>query len=378
MSFLSLRWCFDSSQTTAEFRRRPEDLSGYIPFATYLDKDFFRCIRVFWDTFRNRGLHHRSWHGERMDETFSPLTWPIKSAYTNAIASIGPTSSPNTSASKHEPESETGHFLYTHSVSHAHFLCTFSLRDVQTSRTRMAEGACSVCVISLHLALSILMFHPPSLLFPHGHFDTTFPSAPSSSSFTRPKSAGQAHLRTSAGEFGYLADPTHSIGFEPKEFEKTTSADGDTTPINDPNHDSVSDKSRTTRENTGLFGVPTVCETSVSHVSHGNFALQRGSQESMPRETVAGQRERERKGEREGSVISVTKSMSKKSRRRVPGVILLRLTENSFLMNEICENTLNEEFNKLFLVKIQFRENYTRLSTTWRPKIWSEETQNLH
>ena len=86
---------------------------------------------------------------------------------------------------------------------------TFSLRDVQTSRTRMAQGVCSVHVAYLHLAFSVLMFHAPSL-FPHGHFDTTFPSAPSSSSFTRPKSAGQAHFRTSAEEFGYLADPTHS------------------------------------------------------------------------------------------------------------------------------------------------------------------------
>ena len=96
--------------------------------------------------------------------------------------------------------------MYTHSVSHAHFLCTFSLRDVQTSRARLAQDVCSAHVMSLHLVLSILMFHPP-LLFPHGHFDTTFPSAPSSSSFTTPKSAGQAHLRTSAGELGYLADP---------------------------------------------------------------------------------------------------------------------------------------------------------------------------
>ena len=101
-------------------------------------------------------------------------------------------------------------WVYTHSVSHAHFLCTFSLRDVLTSRTRMAQGVCSAHVMSLHLALSIPMFHPPSLLFPHGHFDTTFPSAPSSSSFTRLESAGQAHFRTSAGEFGYLTDPTHS------------------------------------------------------------------------------------------------------------------------------------------------------------------------
>ena len=46
-------------------------------------------------------------------------------------------------------------------------------------------------------------------------------------------------------------------------------------------------------------------------------------------------------------------------------------------MNEISENTLNEELNKLFLVKIQLRGNYTRLSTTWTSKIWSEGTQNM-
>ena len=80
--------------------------------------------------------------------------------------------------------------------------------------TRMAQvsvnGVCSVHVAYLRLAFSTLMFHPPSLLFPHGHFHTTFPFAPSSSSSTRSKSAGQAHLRTCAGEFGYWAGPTHS------------------------------------------------------------------------------------------------------------------------------------------------------------------------
>ena len=48
--------------------------------------------------------------------------------------------------------------LYTHSVSHAHFSDTFSLRGVQTSRTRMAQNVCSAHVISLHLTLSILPF----------------------------------------------------------------------------------------------------------------------------------------------------------------------------------------------------------------------------
>ena len=62
--------------------------------------------------------------------------------------------------------------VHTHSVSHAHFSGTVSVSDVQTSRTRMAPGVCSAHVTSLHLTLSILMFHPPSLLFPGGHFET--------------------------------------------------------------------------------------------------------------------------------------------------------------------------------------------------------------
>ena len=135
----------------------------------------------------------------------------------------------------------------------------------------------------------------------------------------------------------------------------------DTTPIDDPDHDGISDFSKTTRESTGLFGVPTVFEASVSQVSHGDSALQRESKERMPRETVA--RQREWGGKRrfcdqwyrvDGTVL---------------GVLLFRLIENSILMSEISENTSNEELNKLFLVKIQFREDETRLSTTWRSTI---------
>ena len=75
------------------------------------------------------------------------------------------------------------------------------------------------------------------------------------------------------------------------------------TPINDPDHDRISEfkkRKKSTREGTSLFSVPTVFEpTSVSNVSCGNVALPK---ESQPRETVRGQRERE---EREGSVLSV-------------------------------------------------------------------------
>ena len=104
-------------------------------------------------------------------------------------------------------------FVYTHSVSHAHFFDTFSLRGVQTSGTRMAQGGCSAHVTSLHLTFSILMFHLPSLLFPDGHFETTFPTltfAPSLPNCSRSESADQAHFRTSGGEF-WLPGRSHAL-----------------------------------------------------------------------------------------------------------------------------------------------------------------------
>ena len=114
-------------------------------------------------------------------------------------------------------------------------------------------------------------------------------SAQSLPNCSRSESAGQAHFRSCGGEFGHLGDATHSTSCEPEEFDKISSADGDTTPINDPNYDNTSHFSKITRENTGLFGVSTMLEASVSHVSDGE------SKDSMHRETVARQREREKK-----------------------------------------------------------------------------------
>ena len=123
-----------------------------------------------------------------------------------------------------------------------------------------------------------------SLTVTSRHTFPTLTTAPSLPNCSRSESAGQAHFRTGGGEFGDLPIP--------RTGDKITSVDDDTMLINDPNLDSISDFSKTTRENTGLFGVPTVFEGSVSHVSHGNVALHSGSQESMPRKTVARQRER--------------------------------------------------------------------------------------
>ena len=71
--------------------------------------------------------------------------------------------------------------------------------------------------------------------------------------------------------------------------------------INDPNHN-FSDFSKNTHENKGLFGVLTMFESSVSHVSHYDFALQIESKESMQSGNRFLERERkERKGkERKG------------------------------------------------------------------------------
>ena len=71
-----------------------------------------------------------------------------------------------------------------------------------------------------------------------------------------------------------------NTGCEPKEFNKITSVDDDTMLINGPNHN-FSDFSKTMNENTSQFGVHTVLESSVLHVSHDDFALQIESKESM-------------------------------------------------------------------------------------------------
>ena len=47
-------------------------------------------------------------------------------------------------------------------------------------------------------------------------------------------------------------------------------------------------------------------------------------------------------------------------------------------MDEISENIFNEGLNKLFLRKIQFRENHIWMNTTWRSRNRSEEIQNVH
>ena len=100
----------------------------------------------------------------------------------------------------------------------------------------LKKVCCTVHVVSLHLALSTLMFHSPSLLFPDEHFSSPAPL----SSLSRPKTVGHAHSHMSGGEFVYMAASLTSTGYEPKLLDKNTSVDDDMTPINDSDHDSIS------------------------------------------------------------------------------------------------------------------------------------------
>ena len=192
------------------------------------------------------------------------------------------------------------------------------------------------------------------------------------------ESAGHAHFRTSSEKFGYLVKSALDTGYEPKKFVKITSVDSDTVLIDDPDVNQISDFSKNKRENTGLFGVLTMFESSVSHVSQNYFCIQVESKESMHRETDCWTEREKERNEREGFVISVVSRWQRKIDGTTLGVILFRLSENSILMDEISEIILNEELNKLSLVKIQFRENYFWMSTRWRSRIWSEEIQNTH
>ena len=63
-------------------------------------------------------------------------------------------------------------------------------------------------------------------------------------SFTCPKSAGQAHSRTSSEKHGYLAKSALNTGYEPKKFDKITSTDNDTMLIDDPDLNEISLTSR--------------------------------------------------------------------------------------------------------------------------------------
>ena len=177
-----------------------------------------------------------------------------------------------------------GECTYTH-LLHAHFSAHSALTAYFAHLHACHIHACLKChekgvhrmsVISLHLAFSLLMSHPP-WLFPHGHFETT----PDNDFTDDPVHVFLPNFPVlKAQDIRNSAPASRSLANESKKFDKNTSVDDETTLINDPNHN-ISNFSKTTKENIGQFGVPTVFETSASHVSHDDFALQMESKESM-------------------------------------------------------------------------------------------------
>ena len=123
---------------------------------------------------------------------------------------------------------------------------------------------CSAQVATLHLAFFILVFHSSAPLLSDSFLDTARQSLIFTEllpGLSRPKSAGPMHFRNSEDDFGYMANLPHSTGHEPNQPDKMVPADDDPTPINDPDHDSICDFSKTTQKNAGWFGVPTVWES---------------------------------------------------------------------------------------------------------------------
>ena len=118
-------------------------------------------------------------------------------------------------------------------------------------------------------------------------------------------------------KFGYLAKSAFITGYEPKEFGKITPVDNDTILIDDPDLNWnlwLLETNHT--EKIGLFDVLTMFESSVSHVSHHDLALQLRKQ----RNHALGKPLPER--EREGFVISAAESMSKEGQRNCISVSL--------------------------------------------------------
>ena len=157
------------------------------------------------------------------------------------------------------------------------------------AHTRMAQAQVVSKRCLLHVyhtspsCLLYLMFHP-SLLFLYIHFDIPFQST-ILPYFPVLKAQDMRHSTLASRSLATWPSQMHSTGYEPNEFDKTTSVDGDTMLIDDPDLNEISDFSKNTHEIDGLFGILTVFESSVSLVSHDDFALQIESKESMHRET---------------------------------------------------------------------------------------------
>ena len=185
--------------------------------------------------------------------------------------------------------------MHIHSpVARTFFFCTVCLRTSHTSHAcslhallKFMKKVCRMGVFVLYLAFSLLMFHP-SLLFLYIHFDITCLSI-FLPNFPVLKAQDVCHSV-------YLAKSDAHTSYEPKQSDKITFVDNDTMLIDGTDLDEISHFSKNTRENTGLFDVLSMFETSVSRSSWWFLLSKWKTKKACIGKPIAGHRER---GERE-------------------------------------------------------------------------------
>ena len=256
-------------------------------------------------------------------------------------------------------------------TTRAHFFCGH-FAHVHACHTRMAQGhekKCLTHVVSLHLAVSVLMFHTRlRLLFLHGHFETNLTDAPVRTvlpNFPDPKARVKRTSARATSSFGHLAKSVLHTSYEPKGARQDHFCGRwhAAHQRSEPQHLWLLEN--TTRVHWTIRCFHSVWILCFARFSWWFCSLREKAKKICNCETVARQRERKEK-----VLCSMLLSRCQgKVNGTASGVILFRLTKNYILMIEISEDTLNEELTKLFLTKIQVRENHTRLGTIWRPKI---------
>ena len=128
---------------------------------------------------------------------------------------------------------------------------------------------------------------------------------------------------------------------------------------------------KTTHDNTGWFGVRTVCETSVSQISRDDFVFQKESKESLTRETEGKQRMR---GDRDGSLISVGESMSRRSRRNSTRIHSHRTYKRILFRERDLREDLERRAQQATLGENSVRRKF--YSTEYNMEIQNSERRN--
>ena len=180
------------------------------------------------------------------------------------------------------------HLSHAHSSAHSAF--TAYIAHLHACHThawfKVTKKVHCICVVSLHLAFSLLMIHL-SLLFLHGHFGTNPDNDLTDSDihmilpyFSVLKAQNMRHSAPASRSLATWPSQMQTQVMNPT--SSTRSLPWMMTRCSSKIRTTISPTSRKNAyENIGLFGVPTVFESSVSHVSHDDVALQIESKESM-------------------------------------------------------------------------------------------------